>query len=115
MLHSSPRLKNTCVRQVVLDEWFPLTTSPSPSKISTCLPALDRILATSRSSSVFPWPRGLIIIRRNKRRRRRRTTTIITIIITIIAILSIAIMMIIILAIARIQAILILMIITMDL
>ena len=25
MLHSSPLLKNTCVRQVALDKWFPLS------------------------------------------------------------------------------------------
>ena len=24
LLHCSPRLKKTCVRQVVLDKWFPL-------------------------------------------------------------------------------------------
>ena len=24
LLHDSPRLKNNCVRQVVLDKWFPL-------------------------------------------------------------------------------------------
>ena len=24
LLHSSPRLKNTCVRQVVSDKWFPV-------------------------------------------------------------------------------------------
>ena len=27
MLHSSPHLKKTCVRQVVLDKWFPLKSS----------------------------------------------------------------------------------------
>ena len=25
LLHYSPRLKNACARQVVLDKWFPLT------------------------------------------------------------------------------------------
>ena len=29
MPHSSPLLKNTCVRQVVLDKWFPLTLEKS--------------------------------------------------------------------------------------
>ena len=30
LLHDSPLLKKTCVRQVVLDEWFPLKSAAAP-------------------------------------------------------------------------------------
>ena len=32
LLHDSPLLKSTCVRQVVLDKWFPLTPGPFSPK-----------------------------------------------------------------------------------
>ena len=36
LLHDSPLLKNACVRQVALDEWFPLSSSRWPAASSRC-------------------------------------------------------------------------------
>ena len=39
LLHYSPRLKNTCVRQVVLDKWFPLGYAQSANSESATRPS----------------------------------------------------------------------------
>ena len=47
--HDSPLLKKTCVKQLVLDKWFPLKTARSGW-------AFDDIQAIARGGSTLEWP-----------------------------------------------------------